>query len=120
MAEAYRWLAHYDDGSVYPETDPETGAGRSFTTVAGHRTVAVELAALVDGVPARLLVDVRPEQGEQPVCFRRRTCRLDLATGETIPEATLTVVGVEGPAGSRYCFVTEDGTVVLTGTRDPV
>jgi len=114
--ERYTWAAHYDDGSVHPEIDA-AGRSRGFTTVDAGRCIALELTP-TDGTAPRVLVDVRP--GERPVFFRRRTYRLELGSGQSRHEQTLTVAGTEGETGSRYVFITEDGTVVLTSTREPV
>lgn len=129
--DAFRWQVTYDDHEMLWELDHDlVGHGWAEVDVARVRDITLwptfwdELEDGVDDedeVGPKLIELVRePGDPRQIVFFRRRAIVVNPLFGDDQPQKvlTMTCVGLEGGPGSTYLFVTDDGSVVVTGDRE--
>lgn len=106
----WHWFAHLRDGTIIPEQDAD-GRLRSFTEVDAADVITLELRPLDGGPP--LLLEIPP--GATAWLGRKRSMRLDQATGATVYEGCLTMLNWRLPDG-RACWLYRraDGLVAIT------
>ena len=109
MAEGYRWVAHLDDGSAYPEYFG--GAARGWKSVPYARVISLELVPQRIDLPD-LRIPITP--GQTPVLFRRNRTDIDLGSGEQTRAPAITVIGWMDEDDAHYWAAYADGRVVET------
>jgi hypothetical protein len=108
--DSLHWLARYADGTAMPE-QAEDGELRSWNLVDASQVVTIELVRL-DGGPS-IMLEVPP--GATPWVGRKRTMRLEQATGATVYDGCLTMLNWRLPDG-RACwlYVRADGLIAVS------
>jgi len=111
MADAWTWIARYDDGACVAELDPHGDHG--FADVDLERVRAFELQpSNPDSSLPSFCVLIDPARGQRPIFFRRRATAWLLAGGES--ETVLTCVGRRDDASATYLFLDAQGHVVVS------
>ena len=114
-SDDYRWLAHYSDGSTYPEHGPD-GEARGWKSVDQSRVVAVEIVPQKPHMPD---LKVNLQAGDRAVFFRRRTVTVAFR-GAVQRQSTITVLGWETDDETGLWAVYPDGEVLVTSDKQAI
>lgn len=114
MADAWTWVARYDDGSCIAELDPHGDHG--FADVELERVRAFELhPADPESGLSTFCILIDPLRGQVPIFFRTRATEWLLAGGES--ETLHTCIGRREGDVETYIYCDDTRRVVIADRR---